>query len=47
MNKFLVGGLSELSVGITLNNIFNQSYQVVQGYPMPGFNAMILVEYSW
>jgi len=47
MGKFLSGGVTELSVGITLNNIFNQSYQVVQGYPMPGFNAMILVEYSW
>ena len=37
----------ELSIGLTLNNIFNQSYQIVQGYPMPGFNAMLSVEYCW
>ena len=41
------GLMPELSIGLALNNIFNQSYQIVQGYPMPGFNAMILVEYSW
>ena len=47
MNKFLTGGVSELSVGITLNNIFNQSYQVVQGYPMPGTNLLLILEYNW
>ena len=47
MHKFLTGGVSELSVGITLNNIFNQSYQVVQGYPMPGTNLLLILEYNW
>ena len=41
------GFMPELSVGIALNNIFNQSYQVVQGYPMPGFNAMLSIEFYW
>jgi outer membrane receptor protein involved in Fe transport len=41
------GMVPQLAVGLALNNIFNQSYQVVQGYPMPGFNAMLTVEYSW
>ena len=54
--RFLLEGLingssrdlfPELSVGLALNNIFNQSYQIVQGYPMPGFNAMLSVELSW
>ena len=37
----------ELSIGLALNNIFNQSYQIVQGYPMPGFNVLLTVDYSW
>ena len=41
------GLFPELSVGLALNNIFNQSYQIVQGYPMPGFNAMLSIELAW
>ena len=51
--KFLLYGLDsrgripELNLGLCLNNIFNQSYQIVQGYPMPGFNILLTAEYSW
>ena len=52
--KFILDGfegsrarIPELALGVSLNNIFNQSYQIVQGYPMPGFNALLTVEYSW
>ena len=41
------GTIPELGLGLALNNIFDQSYQIVQGYPMPGFNAMLSVEYCW
>ena len=41
------GAIPELGLGIALNNVFNQSYQIVQGYPMPGFNIMLSVEYCW
>ena len=34
------------SAGIHLRNIFNYRYQVVQGYPMPGFNGMLTLEYN-
>ena len=36
----------KLSAGIQLKNIFNHHYQVVQGYPMPGFNGMLTLEYN-
>ena len=34
-------------LGLTLNNIFNCHYQIVQGYPMPGFNTMLMLEVNW
>jgi outer membrane receptor protein involved in Fe transport len=37
----------ELRAGIVCGNVFNTSYQIVQGYPMPGFHAMLSVEYAW
>ena len=37
----------ELSVSLALNNLFNTHYQIVQGYPMPGFNTLLSVEYKW
>ena len=37
----------ELEAGITVRNLFNHRYQVVQGYPMPGTNLMVSVTYSW
>ncbi len=36
----------KLSAGVHFKNIFNRSYQVVQGYPMPGINGMLSLEYS-
>lgn len=39
--------LPELNVGLNLNNLFNTHYQIVQGYPMPGFNALLNIEYKW
>ncbi len=41
------GGAPELAVGLALNNVFNTHYEIVQGYPMPGFNALLSVEYKW
>ena len=39
--------MSKLVVSLALNNIFNTHYEIVQGYPMPGFNALLSVEYKW
>ena len=38
---------SELIVTLSLGNLFNTRYEIVQGYPMPGFNALISLEYNW
>ena len=37
----------ELSLGVVVGNVFNQQYQIVQGYPMPGTNAMASLEFAW
>ena len=37
----------ELAVSLALNNLFNQHYQIVQGYPMPGFNTLLSLDYNW
>ena len=34
-------------VGAVCKNIFNRSYEIVQGYPMPGINGMITLEFEW
>jgi outer membrane cobalamin receptor len=39
--------LPELNAGVTVRNLFNHRYEVVQGYPMPGCNLLLTVEYSW
>ena len=36
-----------LEAGMVVRNVFDRSYQVVQGYPMPGVNLMLTVSYSW
>lgn len=36
-----------LEVGLNCGNIFDTPYQIVQGYPMPGFNILLSVEFSW
>ena len=38
---------SELAVALALGNLFNTRYEIVQGYPMPGFNALLSLEYNW
>ena len=34
-----------LTVGVNCNNLFNQSYQIVQGYPMPGLSLLGFLEF--
>ena len=34
----------ELTLSFNAGNVFNKPYQIVQGYPMPGFNAFLSVE---
>jgi outer membrane cobalamin receptor len=41
------GMIPELTFTLNLGNVFNTPYQVVQGYPMPGFNALLSVELKW
>ena len=36
-----------LLLGVTIDNVFNTPYQVVQGYPMPGFSAQFSVSFRW
>lgn len=38
---------SILVVRAVLNNLLNEQYEVVDKYPMPGFNAFITAEYSF
>lgn len=37
----------ELSLALNLNNIFNQYYQIVQGYPMPGFHLTASAQFRF
>ena len=37
----------ELTITLNLGNVFNRPYQIVQGYPMPGFNALLSIELKW
>jgi outer membrane receptor protein involved in Fe transport len=39
--------IPELTFTLELGNVFNKRYQIVQGYPMPGFNALLSVEFKW
>ena len=39
--------IPELIVALNAGNVFNTPYQIVQGYPMPGFNALLSVELNW
>ena len=39
--------IPELIVALNAGNVFNRPYQIVQGYPMPGFNAFLSVEINW
>ena len=39
--------IPELTITLNLGNVFNRPYQIVQGYPMPGFNALLSIELKW
>ena len=41
------GLVPELTVTLNLGNVFNRPYQIVQGYPMPGFNALLSMDIKW
>ncbi len=43
----LKAGRQGLTVSLALGNLFNTHYEIVQGYPMPGFNALLSLEYNW
>ena len=51
--KVLLSGIKgrtmipELIIALNAGNVFNRPYQIVQGYPMPGFNALLSVELNW
>ncbi|MCI1640091.1 MAG: TonB-dependent receptor [Bacteroidales bacterium] len=40
-------GHQRIAIGLSLNNLFNEQYEIVQGYPMPGFNYSISLEYRF
>ena len=40
-------GVDELLVMLDLRNIFSCRYEIVQGYPMPGFTASLTASLSW
>ncbi|MBD5185237.1 MAG: TonB-dependent receptor [Bacteroides sp.] len=37
---------STLKLGLEINNLFNQQYEVIQNYPMPGRNFKIILTYD-
>ncbi len=39
--------LSGMRISLDLGNVFNTPYEIVQGYPMPGFNALLSIDYKW
>ena len=36
-----------LRIKLCLNNLLNEQYEIVDNYPMPGFNFLFRIEYSW
>lgn len=36
----------ELSLKLCLNNLLNEQYEIVDNYPMPGFNFILRIEYK-
>ena len=36
-----------IRLNLSVRNLFNQHYQIVQGYPMPGINALLALTYQW
>ncbi|MBO4565969.1 MAG: TonB-dependent receptor, partial [Bacteroidales bacterium] len=37
----------ELTLTLSCNNIFDQPYQIVQGYPMPGRSLLAGIDYRF
>ena len=40
-------GPGELKATLEVNNLFNQQYEVVACYPMPGINFKCIVQYTF
>lgn len=40
-------GTGELKVTLEVNNLFNQQYEVVASYPMPGINFRAIMQYTF
>ena len=40
-------GPGDLRMTLEVNNVFNQQYEVVIGYPMPGINFKLILQYSF
>jgi outer membrane receptor protein involved in Fe transport len=36
-----------IGLSLRVRNLFNEHYQIVQGYPMPGTNFLLSVTYQW
>jgi outer membrane receptor protein involved in Fe transport len=36
-----------LKLGLQCKNLFNEQYQIVQQYPMPGFHVLVSLDYSF
>ena len=47
MSKIIPVRDGNLTLRLSLNNILNEQYEVVNRYPMPGFNALATIEYSF
>lgn len=47
MARRLDWGPGELKMTLEVNNLFNQQYEVVTCYPMPGINFKCIVQYSF
>lgn len=45
--KSLKAGPGELKITLEVNNIFNQQYEVVTCYPMPGINFKGIIQYTY
>ena len=47
LSKTLALRTSSLRFKISLNNLLNEQYEIVDNYPMPGFNAFLKIEYMF
>ena len=39
--------MSRLRLGLQLKNLFNESYEIIRQYPMPGFHVLASLDYSF